>query len=151
MVPVHHPISTATAVPAPELIAIKSRRTILLLDDDPASRKLLRRLLTREGYDVREAPDAGDVVEWRDAGVELAIVNLSVPEAAEKTIRALRDAYPDWIVLILSETPALEGRSENLVILPKPSRALAVVESVRELMSRDGQPGGDARAGVLQE
>jgi ActR/RegA family two-component response regulator len=123
-------------------MAIRNRifnheRIILLLDDDPASRKLLKRLLNREGYAVREASDAGAAVEaLRGTGMDLAVVNLSVCEEGEQAVRVLRSVSPELSVVVVSETATLLETTEKLLILPKPSRVFAVVESVRNRMLR---------------
>jgi len=128
--------------------AVVPHGIVLLLDDDPALRKLLGRLLHREGYEVREASGAGaPAAELRGTGIDLAIVNLSAREEEEKAVRALRRAYPELVVVVLSETLALAEASGRLLILPRPARAFAVVESVRSLMSQDRQPGTYAHAG----
>jgi CheY-like chemotaxis protein len=142
----HYSTSPPAAVPRPgpnpvPVLAVR-RSIILLLDDDPALRKLLRRLLDREGYEVREAADpVAAAVALGEAEIDLAIVNLSAHEEGEEVVRGLRLVYPELPVIALSETPGLAETSEKLLILPKPSRAFAVVEGVRELMSRDRQLG----------
>jgi CheY-like chemotaxis protein len=113
--------------------------TVLLLDDDSGSRKLLKRLLDREHYAVHEVPGVGAALaELHRRDVDLAIVNLSGQEGMT-AVRTLRAAYPDLIVVVLSETPAPSEKSEKLVVLPKPSRALAVLQNIRYLMSQDRQ------------
>jgi DNA-binding response OmpR family regulator len=107
--------------------AVPPQRTILLLDDDPALRKLLSRLLNREGYQVREASSA--VEELRVTGIDLAIVNFSDRVEEQKAVRSLRRAYPELMVLVLSEMLALAET-------PRLSSVRMVVESVRDLMSR---------------
>jgi DNA-binding NarL/FixJ family response regulator len=72
--------------------------------------------------------------------MDLAIVNLSLPEEGETAVRELRNTHPTLIVLVLSETPEIEERSNQLLILPKPSRAIAVIETVRGLMAPHRQP-----------
>ena len=141
-----HPIPASAVAPVPTPAAVVPHRIILLLDDDPALRKLLRRLLHREGYEVREASDAGGAVaELRGAGMDLAIVNLSAREQEEKAVRALKSAYPELMVMVLSETPAaLPEASEELPALAKPAHVFAVVQNVRNLMSQDQQPGNYA-------
>lgn len=121
--------------------AAVSQGTVLLLDDDSGSRKLLRRLLDREHYAVHEVAAVGAALaELQRRDVDLAIVNLSGHEGMT-AVRTLRGAHPDLIVVVLSETPAPSEKSEKLVILPKPSRALAVLQNIRYLMSQDRQSG----------
>jgi DNA-binding response OmpR family regulator len=105
----------------------------LVLDDDPALRNLLKRLLKRKGYQVREAADAGSAAaELRDTRIDLVVVNLSAGEQPEKIVRMLRNADPELIVIVLSETVSLAKRSENLLILPKPSRARTIVSCIAQ-------------------
>jgi CheY-like chemotaxis protein len=121
-------------------VSLVPEGTILLLDDDPASRKLLRRLLDREGYVVREVSGASAALaELRGRGIDLAIINLN-GHGGMAAVRTLRTAYPDLIVVVLSETAAHSEKSEKLVILPKPSRALVVLQNIRYLMSQDRRP-----------
>jgi|SRR5579863_1983092 CheY-like chemotaxis protein len=142
LVPEHRPIRVSVVAPDPDPTpAAPTRRIILLLDDDPSLRKLLGRLLTREGYEVREASDCESAVAaLRGAGIDLVVINLSVSEESEKAVRALRTVAPELSVIVLTETPAFTPRSERLLILPKPSHVLAVVEGVRDLMLKPVGP-----------
>jgi CheY-like chemotaxis protein len=121
------------------------RPIILLLDDDPAMRKLLARLLGREGYEVREASGASAAAAaLRDTEMDLAIVNLSVREEAAQAVRALRSAHSDLMVMVLSEALALRETSEGLLILPGGGLPAgpgvsAVLQRVRALLSQDRQ------------
>ena len=122
----------AVSVPRPLTDAAVPHR-ILVLDDDPALRNLLKRLLKRKGYQVREAADAGSAAaELRDTRIDLVVVNLSAGEQPEKIVRMLRNADPELIVIVLSETVSLAKRSENLLILPKPSRARTIVSCIAQ-------------------
>jgi CheY-like chemotaxis protein len=139
LVPEHRPIRVSVVAPDPNPTPSASapRRIILLLDDDPSLRKLLGRLLTREGYEVREASNSDSAVAaLRGAGIDLVVINLSVSEDAEKAAHALSSVRPELSVIILTETPDFSVASDRLLILPKPSHVLAVVEGVRDLMLR---------------
>jgi CheY-like chemotaxis protein len=151
-------VTTRRSPPAPEVVSMPNEAAaipqevaamdavvqpgaVLLLDDDPASRKLLRRLLDREGYVVREASDTGAALaELRNTEMDLAIINLSVHET-KTMVRTLRSAYPEMVLVLLSETHPFAEESEKLVFLPKPSYAFAVLQSIRHLMSRDRRLG----------
>jgi DNA-binding response OmpR family regulator len=121
-------------------VSVLPQGAILLLDEDSASRKLLRRLLDREGYLVREASDSSAALaELRDTGMGLAIVNLNGHEH-KAVVRTLRSAYPDLTVVLLSETVTSAEKSEKMAILPKPSHAFAVLQNIRHLISQDRRP-----------
>ena len=130
--------SWSSEIPRVIDVSVVSRRIILLLDDDPALRKLLRRLLDREGYEVREAADAGAAAAaLRDTGIDLVIVNLSDRNAGEAAVQGLRRAYPELMVMVLSEAIDLRETSERLMILPRTLHISAVVKNVRDyLMSQ---------------
>jgi DNA-binding response OmpR family regulator len=114
---------------------------ILLLDDDPAMRKLVARLLSREGYEIREASDdAGAMGELTAEKVDLVLINLSAADAGEKAVHTLRTAHAELPIVVLSE--GLRESSENLFVLPKLSRPVAVVsfiaQTLEEMADRAG-------------
>jgi hypothetical protein len=129
-VPMAAPVVVSSPVP---VSAIRPR--ILLLDDDPALRKLLRRLLDKEGYEVREVSGCGAALEeLRGAKMDLVVVNLNVREESEKAVWALRIAYSELTIVVWSEGAGLLESSENLLILPKPSRPIAVVSAISQAL-----------------
>lgn len=106
--------------------------TILLVDDDAALRKLFRRLLNKEGHQVHEISNgAAALAELGAVRADLALVNLSAAEAEGRALQALRTAYPELTIVTLSEK---REPSENLLILPKLSRPLAVVAFVAQTL-----------------
>ncbi len=106
---------------------------ILLLDDDPPLRRLVTRLLHKEGYSVREACDGDDALEdLRAARADLVLINLSAADAGEKAVRKLRSIYPDLAIVVLAEGLPEEG--ENLFVLPKLSRPVAVVSFIGQAL-----------------
>jgi CheY-like chemotaxis protein len=126
-------------VPLANPIPVPQR--ILLLDDDPALRNLLRRLLDREGYHVRECSDWGAALaELSGVKTDLAVVNLSAREEGEEAVFALRSAHPELTILVLSGPEGLLEPSEKLLILPRASRAFTVasfiVQSLDEAAAR---------------
>ncbi len=130
------PVRPAVAAQAPA-----GPPMILLLDDDPAMRKLVARLLSREGYEIREASDdAGAMGELTAEKVDLVLINLSAADAGEKAVHTLRTAHAELPIVVLSE--GLRESSENLFVLPKLSRPVAVVsfiaQTLEEMADRAG-------------
>jgi CheY-like chemotaxis protein len=127
------PAPVYSASPVLLLPAIRPR--ILLIDDDPSLRRLLHRLLDREGYEVREASDCGAALaELRGTKIDLAVVNLNAAGQGESAVRALRRADATLTIVVCSEAAGLLEESENLVILPRPSRPITVVSVIGQAL-----------------
>jgi DNA-binding response OmpR family regulator len=109
----------------------------LLLDDDPALRKLLRRLLKTGGYEVREASDSdAAIAELRGRKIDLVVVNLNTGDEGKQAAQVLRSVCPELVIIVLSETVGLAETSERVLILPKPSRPFAVIQSIRQVLTK---------------
>ena len=57
---------------------MQDRQRILVADDEPEIREVLRMMLGSEGYEVLEAVNAGEAVERSD-GVDLVILDIMMP------------------------------------------------------------------------
>ena len=58
------------------------RQTILVVDDQPGTRRLVRNILERDGYSVVEAedgPSAWQAMHHRDDIVSLALIDVDLP------------------------------------------------------------------------
>jgi CheY-like chemotaxis protein len=81
-------------------------RVILVVDDEPAARELIRTTLEGAGYDVLEACD-GREAEAVLAGshVDLMITDIVMPEQdGLETIKAVRKSYPLLKIIAMSDT-----------------------------------------------
>ncbi len=114
---------------------------VLVVDDEPEIRRLLRQFLEHAGYRVTEAPNGKQAVAEVDAGgVALVITDLVMPEKEGiETIREMRSRHPD--VKIIAMSGAFGGRflrtAEMLganATLSKPLRAESVVRTAREVL-----------------
>jgi len=64
----------------PSKIPRKLKEKILLVDDEPAIRKMLTRLLTGEGYNVLPATDGAEAIEFAShADFDLVLLDLNMP------------------------------------------------------------------------
>jgi CheY-like chemotaxis protein len=118
---------------------------ILVADDDPSARYLVRVLLEREGHEVTEAADG---LRARDEALaqppDLAILDLALPQLdGAQVIRALR-ADPrtrDLRIALYTATRAdaalaLLVRSYGLVaLLPKPSEPEELAAAVARALA----------------
>jgi CheY-like chemotaxis protein len=102
----------------------KDPQRILLLDGDSAIRKLLRRLLDREGYQVREAVDINHAIaELHQKQTDLAVINFGLGEQGQETIRTFQDLCPGLKVMVLSDAES------------GPERPGAIVQRIKEALT----------------
>jgi two-component system, cell cycle sensor histidine kinase and response regulator CckA len=113
-------------------------KTILLVDDDHAVRKLLRKLLEKGDYMVIEAPDGEEallVARLHDNPIDLLITDIGMPGiSGTDLVRQFAPLHPESKFLLISgfSAGALEigdGRLPAVDFLPKPF-------SQRDLMTR---------------
>jgi CheY-like chemotaxis protein len=133
-----------------EVLGKRVTGNILVIDDDPAVRTLLERLLTDSGYEVFLAANghAGlKIAEER--AIDVAITDLVMPEGEGlETIPMLRAVRPEARIMAISG--AFGGqylKAAQLLgadcALPKPLDREALLDAVRELLARrekDRQP-----------
>ncbi len=90
--------------------------TILVIDDEPPIRKLLRMGLATQGYAIVEAPDARSALELlARQRVDLVLLDLGLPDMrGHDLLRAIRAAHPDLPVVVLSSRDDEAGKVEAL-------------------------------------
>jgi two-component system, OmpR family, KDP operon response regulator KdpE len=88
---------------------------VLVVDDEPPIRKLLRTGLAAHGYHVLEAPNGKAALEQLDASPNLIILDLGLPDMQGhellKTIRSRNDSVP---IVILSSRDDEAGKVQAL-------------------------------------
>jgi two-component system, OmpR family, KDP operon response regulator KdpE len=88
---------------------------VLVVDDEPPIRKLLRMGLTAQGYDVLEAPNGKAALEMLDQSPNLVILDLGLPDMQGhellKSIRKRNDSVP---IVILSSRDDEAGKVQAL-------------------------------------
>lgn len=118
---------------------------ILVVDDAPVNLKLMRLLLTHEGYEVRTAERAEDALEMlSDYRPELILTDLQMPgmDGLEMTRRVKRDPRTKTIrVVALTACAMKEDRERALQAgcddyISKPVNTAALAAKVRELLAR---------------
>jgi two-component system KDP operon response regulator KdpE len=90
--------------------------TILVIDDEPPIRKLLRTGLSTQGYVILEAPNAATALEvlGRDR-VDLVILDLGLPDMRGHDLLAtIRTRHPELPVVVLSSRTDEGGKVEAL-------------------------------------
>jgi two-component system, OmpR family, KDP operon response regulator KdpE len=76
---------------------------ILIVDDEPPIRKLLRRGLTSQGYDVLEAANGRTALEMLDKKPALVILDLGLPDVdGHDLLQQLRHRHEHLPIIVLS-------------------------------------------------
>jgi DNA-binding NtrC family response regulator len=91
--------------------------TILIADRNPHVRKLLQREMTAEGYRVRLADNAGEVLKWafHQEPLNMIIVDPDLPGADEKKmLRHLLDRIPALPVVVHSYPSEINNSLNNM-------------------------------------
>jgi len=90
--------------------------TILIVDDEPPIRRLLRTSLASQGFQVNEAADArGALADIERSPPDLVLLDLGLPDIdGLDVIRALRDSGNAVPILVLSSRSDEKGKVEAL-------------------------------------
>ena len=113
--------------------------TILVVDDQPGTRRLLRNLLERDGYAVVEAADEPSA--WQamhdDEGdcISLALIDVDLPGLGGRFVAENIQLIQPLPVLFMSGHDPATLRAQGLVpldapLLPKPFRIADVLDAV---------------------
>lgn len=116
---------------------------ILVVDDDPGIRKVLRMYLEREGFEVVEDPD-GTTALVEAPRSNLVVLDLMLPELSGWEIaKTLLHDYPDLPILILTSCSSEDERVYGLELgaddyVVKPFSPREVAARVKTLLRRVG-------------
>ncbi|MFY9289797.1 MAG: response regulator [Methylorubrum rhodinum] len=90
--------------------------TVLVIDDEPPIRRLLRVGLATQGYALLEAPDARSALTLlKRERVDLVILDLGLPDrGGHDLLRDIRADHPDLPVVVLSSRGDEAGKVEAL-------------------------------------
>lgn len=126
----------AKPVPAGERVT----ETVLLVDDEPGLRGLVKRVLTQRGYRVLEAED-GAIALRLAAGhvgeIDLVLTDVDMPNLGGRgMVEELKELSPDLNVLFMSGHPKEKvfpepGRAKKVPYLQKPFTAETLCAEVR--------------------
>ena len=114
---------------------------ILVVDDDPALRQVLHRVLSFEGYTVSAVPTGHDALEEAPAA-ELVVLDLGLPDIdGLEVCRRIRMSGSDVPILVLTARGDVTDRVAGLDAgaddyLPKPFDLTELLARVRALLRR---------------
>lgn len=115
--------------------------TVLLVDDDPKTRDVLKRRLQVEGYQVVEAPDAAVALErYREAPPDFVMADLRLPgKSGEQLIGDLRREHGSVKIIAISGAPerlsALSTGRPAIRTLVKPFTSEQLLEALGGTMT----------------
>ena len=127
---------------APPLIAGRGGvETVLVVEDEEAVRKFVRRILENSGYQVLEAVDGVDALRMIDkhgAKIDLVLTDVVMPRVGgPELIARLREASPESRVLYMSgytdRTVPLE-QDAGAAFIQKPFTPLQLRQKLREVL-----------------
>lgn len=115
---------------------------ILVVDDDPNIRELVRIHLKNNGFQVIEAVDGRDAVDKTVDPPDLAIIDLMMPRMdGYELCRQLRDFLPNLPILILTAKSDIGSKAKGFGVgtddyLTKPFEGAELVMRVKALLRR---------------
>jgi hypothetical protein len=125
----------------PEITLPEGKETILLAEDDEASRKVSKRYLENFGYTVIEATDGEEAVEkfmeHKDV-IDLILLDVIMPRMNGREVyKRIREINPDAKVIFMSGYTADIIRKEEIVeeglkVLTKPAMLKELLVTIRE-------------------
>ena len=141
----------AVSAPAVERVTVvagagwRGSGTVLVIDDEPAVRRVTRVMLERLGFDVLEAPDGVVGVELYQrerARIQFILLDLTMPRLdGEETFRQLRLLDPQVRVVLMSGYNAQNAMGHFVEqgiagFMQKPFRADELEAQVRAVIAR---------------
>jgi two-component system, OmpR family, KDP operon response regulator KdpE len=88
---------------------------VLVVDDEPPIRKLLRMGLTVQGYQILEAPNGKTALELLSQGPDLVILDLGLPDIqGHELLRMIRARNENVPVVVLSSRGDEAGKVQAL-------------------------------------
>jgi PAS domain S-box-containing protein len=129
--------------PARGVALVGRDETVLLVEDEPAIRSAIARVLRSNGYKVIEASNGGEALRVADAAegkIDLLLTDVMMPGMGGKElVQRLLAAKPGTRVILMSgytDDDSLRGdlAAARYVFLQKPFSAKQVVAAVRELL-----------------
>jgi CheY-like chemotaxis protein len=126
--------------------------TILLAEDQPAIRTVLREFLEAHGYKVLEAQDGNEAVEIAKnyvGRIDVLVADVIMPHVrGTELAKFLTELRPEVCVVLISgysEEALLENRllaDGSIILLQKPFEPKDLVQKLRESLSRRHIPPG---------
>lgn len=129
------------------MVTQADRPRVLVLDDEPSARAILRRFLHKYGYDAVETSSAEEAVEaLRGGGLDAVILDVRLPGSLTglDVLRRFRRETPESrapvIILtggVLSDEEEIEVTRSRGFLFRKPESMDGLVQFIDQLLGRD--------------
>jgi PAS domain S-box-containing protein len=145
LLPRMSPAATAS-VPAAAAAPSGRRYTLLVVEDEPPVRSLVKRILTREGFEVIDAANASEalaIVEQTNPHIDLLFTDLILPGMSGRELwEHLQSRQPDLPVVYMSgyteDAVVKHGVMQNKVnFLQKPFKPEALIEKIQQALEAE--------------
>jgi type IV pilus assembly protein PilB len=141
------PAATPVRTPEPEPRAAKAAgdvTRVLIADDDPQMRRLIRSVLAREGFEVEEAADGLDALERvEQGGIDLVVLDFEMPRldglGVLEELRAQVRTAALPVIMLTGHTGDTEEKALDLGAqdyLTKPVQPRSLVARVKAVLKR---------------
>lgn len=151
------PGGPGVALPEPPVIATRSvfpgrRPTALIVDDEPSVLGFVSELLTREGFDTREAQDGRSATALLARGlIDLLVLDVHLSgRSGPEVLREAKRLRPGLPVVVITGSGSIEGATEAVRggasdYLAKPFGGGELVRAVRRALAEAPRVGGPGR------
>jgi len=120
------------------------KQSVLIVDDEPMTRDLLRLMLERAGFDISEAEDGIDALEKiRDSAPDAVILDVMMPHMDGITVCEIlrrEEATVNLPVVMLSARTHMDAVAKGLLAgatryLSKPVSRQDLIQNLREVIA----------------
>lgn len=129
-------------IPIPQAVKSDHPHQILVVDDDPSIRELLRQELETVGYEVKQAPGGREAIAIiAQEKPDLVLLDVKMPEISGFDVAAILKNNPDTVSLPIIILSVDEDRERGSRIgidcyLTKPINSEALLQEIRILLDR---------------
>ncbi len=139
-VEIYWPPAPAPEAPGPAPPAAPGATTILLVDDEPAIREVMRWVLRQHGYTVLEAGDGVEAVavaRGHPGPIHLLLTDVAMPQMdAHELVARLAPQRPEMKVVYFSGAFPVEAGA----FLPKPFTPETLIRKIHEVLGEPARP-----------